>query len=71
MKMVMVIWYMFGLISLFAGTKDKPSFLVEGLKCFTEQKSGADVFEGVMYVLIVFPLIIISGPLTLVRFKKW
>ena len=60
MKTVMVIWYILGLISLIAGTKDKQSFLIEGLRCFTEQKSGADVFEGVMYVFVVFPLIIIQ-----------
>ena len=69
MRMLMAIWYVCGFVSLFACTKNKSSFAVETLRCFTDQKSGADVFEGIISILLMWPIIICLGPITLIRFK--
>lgn len=68
MAIIMVGWYILGIIALLFGNKDKKSIAVETLEFFTKQKSGMDVFEGIMMILVGWPIIIALGPITLIRF---
>ena len=69
MEALLLLWCVLGFIALFAGNDRKKSFAVETFQCFTEQKGAADVFEGILSFLIVWPIIIALGPITLIRFK--
>ena len=70
MAIIMVGWYILGIIALFYGNKVKKSFAVETIECFTKQKSGFDVAEGLVGILIGWPIIIFLGPITLFRFMS-
>lgn len=69
MQALSIVWLVLGFIALFAGNDRKKSIAVETLQSFTQQKGGEDVFEGFMSIFIVWPVIIILGPITLIRFK--
>ena len=69
MQALAALWYVLGFVALFAGNARKKSFASETFRCFTEQKGAADVFEGILSFLIVLPIIIALGPITLIRFK--
>ena len=68
MDVIFYCWFLLGFIALFAWSPTKDSFVVSFLKELGKADKAEDILMMLFAIVLVWPCVIATGPITLIRF---